>query len=198
MSSVTAFILAGGKSTRMGRDKAFVPWEGGTLLERAMEVAGQVTPNVQIVGARAKFERCGAVVEDIYPERGPLGGIHAALRATTTEFNLVLAVDLPYVTSGLLEYLVEQAGNSSAMVAVPRFAEGWQPLCAVYRKDFAEIAEGALREGRNAIHLLLESCAPRVLDEAELEKAGFPVLMFRNINTTMDLGAGKHPALPPR
>ncbi len=190
MSSVTAFILAGGKSTRMGRDKAFAPWEGRTLLERALEVVGQVTSNVRIVGAKAKFEKYGTVVEDIYQERGPLGGIHGALRATTTELNLVLAVDLPYVTAALLEYLVEQAQISSAMVAVPRFAEGWQPTCAVYRRDFVEIAEVALREGRNAVHSLLESGATRAFDEAELEKAGFPRLMFRNINTTMDLEKG--------
>src|SRR6266700_1605913 len=194
MSSVTAFILAGGKSTRMGRDKAFVRWEGQMLLERALEVVGQVTPNVRIVGARAKFEKYGTVVEDIYPERGPLGGIHAALRATGTELNLVLAVDLPHVTPALLEYLVVQAQNSSAAAVVPRFSEGWQPLCAVYRKDFADIAERALREGQNAVHSLLESGAPRVLDEEELEKAGFSRRMFRNINTSLDLEAGGEPA----
>ncbi len=185
--AVTAFILAGGKSTRMGRDKAFVPWEGQTLLERALEVVGQVTPNVRIVGARAKFEKYGTVVEDMYPERGPLGGIQAALCATATELNLVMAVDLPYVTHELLKYLVEGAQNSSAMVAVPRFAEGWQPLCAVYRKNFAEIAEHALREGRNAVHLLLEDGEPRVFDEVELKKAGFSRQLFRNINTKSEL-----------
>jgi molybdopterin-guanine dinucleotide biosynthesis protein A len=197
MSSVTAFILAGGKSSRMGRDKAFVSWEGRTLLERALELAGQITPNLRIVGARAKFEKLGEVVEDIYPGRGPLGGIHAALCATSTDLNLVLAVDLPCVTPALLQYLVDEAQNSQALVAVPRLAEGWQPLCAVYRKGFATVAESALREGRNAVHALLESGAPRVFDEAELKQAGFQVRMFRNINTEMDLETAADPA-PPR
>jgi molybdopterin-guanine dinucleotide biosynthesis protein A len=197
MSSVTAFILAGGKSSRMGRDKAFVPWEGHTLLERALELVGQITPNLRIVGARSKFEKLGEVVEDIYPGRGPLGGIHAALCATSTDLNLVLAVDLPYVTKALLQYLVDQAQNSQALVAVPRLADGWQPLCAVYRKGFATIAESALREGRNAVHSLLESGTPRVFDEAELTQAGFQARMFRNINTTMDLETAVDPA-PPR
>jgi molybdenum cofactor guanylyltransferase len=186
MPTVTAFILAGGKSTRMGRDKAFVTWEGGTLLERALEVARAVTPTSLVVGAKDKFEAYAPTVEDIYPGRGPLAGIHAALRATTTELNLMLAVDLPHVTPPLIQYLVTQAQNSQAMVTVPRFAEGWQPLCAIYRKGFADIAEPALREGRNAIHLLLETNS-HTIGQEELQRAGFSAKMFRNINTILDL-----------
>ena len=184
---VAAFILAGGKSTRMGRDKAFVLWEGQTLLARALSLAKQVAVDVRIVGSRGTFEGYGAVVEDVYPERGPLGGIHAALCASPMELNLILGVDLPFVTLGLLEYLIEQTRESTAVVAVPRFVEGWQPLCAVYRKAFAKIAEEALESGQNAVHALLERAECRVLDEAELEEAGFSRMMFRNINTVEDL-----------
>jgi molybdopterin-guanine dinucleotide biosynthesis protein A len=195
MTGVTAFILAGGKSTRMGRDKAFLPWEGRPLLERALEAARTVTADVRIVGAREKFEQYGDVVEDIYPERGPLGGIHAALRTTATDLNLVLAVDLPFVTPGLLSYLIERVQDvpnqdAPLMVTVPRLSAGWEPLCAVYPKQFVEAAEEALREGRNAIHPLLDRMAVRTIDEGELIEAGFSVQMFRNINTIMDLALG--------
>src|ERR1700733_6553877 len=101
-SALTVFILAGGKSTRMGRDKAFVEYEGRTLLARALEVARSVTPEVYIVGKREKFGRFARVVEDIFPDCGPLAGIHAALRASQTELNLILAVDMPFVSWAFL------------------------------------------------------------------------------------------------
>ena len=184
---VKAFVLAGGKSLRMGRDKAFVLWDGRTLLERAVALAKQVAGNVRIVGSKGKYESYGEVLEDVYPDRGPLGGIHAALSVTSEEFNLILGVDLPFMTPGLLEYLIEQARETKALVAVPRFVEGWQPLCAVYRKAFVNSAEVALISGQNAVHSLLERTECRVLDESELGKAGFSRAMFRNINTVEDL-----------
>jgi molybdopterin-guanine dinucleotide biosynthesis protein A len=176
----------------MGYDKAFALFEGQTLLQRALHTLAQVTADCRIVGAREKFEAYGPVVEDIYADCGPLGGIHAALQSTTidlnlTGLNLILAVDLPFVLPDFLGYLVEEAQASGALATVPRTQDGWQPLCAVYRKGFADIAEAALREGRNAVHALLEDCDVRVLDEAELGRLGFPVSMFRNINTPEEL-----------
>jgi len=91
MPEVTAFILAGGKSTRMGVDKAFAGLDGRTLLARALQLARSVASDVRIVGNKAKFARFGPVVEDMFPNCGPLGGIHAALRASATDLNLVLA-----------------------------------------------------------------------------------------------------------
>ena len=169
MPEVTAFILAGGKSTRMGVDKAFVPLDGRTLLARALELARGLASDVRIVGDVAKFGKFGPVVEDIFQNCGPLGGIHAALRASATDLNLILAVDLPFVAAQFLSYMIEQAGNcSSACAVVPRAAGGWQPLCAVYRRSFAEGAETALRAGHNKIDRLFDLLEIRVIDEDEL------------------------------
>ena len=79
----------------MGRDKAFLELGGQTLLARALSLAGTVTEQVSIVGASEIFLGYGGVVEDLFPGRGPLGGIHAALISSATELNLMLAVDLP-------------------------------------------------------------------------------------------------------
>ena len=195
MSGVSAFVLAGGKSSRMGRDKAFVTWEGKTLLERALGTARAVSGRVWIVGAKPRFEPFGDVVEDLFPERGPLGGIHAALRGSGMELNLVLAVDLPFVTAGLLSYLIERAKDSESLAIVPRLVAGWEPLCAVYRQGFAEVAEQALREGRNAIHPLLDSAPVTAVGEDELVGHGFSARMFRNVNTLRDLGSTTGTAL---
>ncbi len=171
----------------MGRDKAFVSWKGRTLLEHALETVGRVAADVRIVGSATTFAAHGTVVEDVFPDRGPLGGIHAALASTETDLNLVLAVDLPLVPGELLEYLLAKAWGTEAVATVPHFEEGWQPLCAVYRKGFAKAADEALRGGQNAVHALLESQPCRVLSEAELLKAGFSRALFRNLNTVDDL-----------
>ena len=75
----TVLVLAGGKSTRMGRDKAFVEFDGRTLLSRALELAGSVSEDVCIVGSRQTFAGLGTTLEDVHKDCGPLGGIHAAL-----------------------------------------------------------------------------------------------------------------------
>jgi len=183
MQDVTAFILAGGKSSRMGTDKALLEWQGKTLLQRALDCASKVAQEVCIVGDAARFRQFGQVVEDILPGRGPLGGIHAALRSTRTELNLILAVDLPLVDDSFLQYLVSTAARSEAMVTVARTDDGWQPLCAVYRREFAEVAEKALQEGRYRVDALFDLVPVRIIEAGELAALGFSTDMFRNLNT---------------
>jgi molybdopterin-guanine dinucleotide biosynthesis protein A len=186
MSDITGFVLAGGKSTRMGRDKAFLDFAGETLLARAIRMASNVAP-VRIVGAVEKFAPYGEIVSDVFAERGPLGGIHAALRSSATELNLVLGVDMPFVIVELLFYMVEQARACDALVCAPRVDETFQPLCAVYRRGFADIAERALREGRNKVGSLFTPEVTRTIEQAELEIRGFTGHMFENLNTPEEL-----------
>ena len=185
--AAAVFVLAGGKSTRMGTDKAFVTLDGKTLLARALEVARLVTADVHIVGDAAKFGALAPVVEDVFRECGPLGGIHAALGASARELNLMLAVDLPFVSLALLEYLIARARGSDAMVTVTRAGGGWQPLCAVYRREFADVAEKALRQRRYKIDSLFDMHRTQVISEEELNGHGFSAEMFRNLNTPGEL-----------
>jgi molybdopterin-guanine dinucleotide biosynthesis protein A len=185
---VTVFVLAGGKSTRMGMDKAFVEFEGCTLLVRALDLARSVEADVSIVGAREKFARFAPVVEDVFRERGPLGGIHAALRASETDLNIMLAVDMPFVSLAFLQYLIGVArAENAASVIVPRISGRWQPLCAVYRREFADIVEEALSAGRNKIDLLFDADRTRAIDETELNRTGFSSDLFRNLNTPQEV-----------
>lgn len=187
---LSVFILAGGNSTRMGTDKAFVQLEGRTLLARVLDVARSLTAQVHIVGDRAKFAPFAPVVEDLFPGCGPLAGIHAALRVSQTDLNVILAVDIPFVSLALLQLLVTRAKSSpSATVTVPRANGGLQPLCAVYRRDFADVAEQALSVGRNKIDALFEQTTTLIIQEEELETAGFAPRIFRNLNTPEEVNA---------
>jgi molybdopterin-guanine dinucleotide biosynthesis protein A len=185
---LTAFILSGGKSSRMGADKAFIDYDGRTLLARTLDLARSITSHVRIVGSREKFAPFAPVVEDIFLNCGPLGGIHAALRASHTELNLMLAVDTPFLPVALLQYLLRSAQSApDATVIVPRTHAGWQPLCALYRPEFAAAAEAALRGGQNRIDRLFGEVRTRTLEQEELEAAGFSESIFRNLNTPEEL-----------
>jgi molybdopterin-guanine dinucleotide biosynthesis protein A len=190
-SDVAVFILTGGKSTRMGTDKAFLKLEGRTLIERMLDIAKSVALDVSIVGSKAKFGRFGPTIEDIYPDCGPLGGIHAALRASSSELNLIVAVDMPFLSLELLEYVIGRGRNSSAHVVVPHLGGGYQPLCAVYRRDFANRAESALQRGRFKIDALFAEDSTEIIEEDELKRRGFSEQIFRNCNTPAELAEAR-------
>ena len=196
MEVFTAFILAGGKSTRMGSDKAFLDLHGKLLIVHAVDLARTVTQGVKIVGDPEKLSPFGPVVDDIYTTRGPLGGIHAALASTSTVWNLVLGVDLPFVEPRFLNYLVTQAQSAEvqsaeaqsepALVTVPSANGHLQPLCAVYRKEFCQSADRALSAGQNKIDALFGEVLTHIIQESELTTLGFSPAMFRNLNTPLD------------
>jgi molybdopterin-guanine dinucleotide biosynthesis protein A len=187
------FILAGGKSSRMGpnTDKAFLDFHGQSLLDRALAVAGMVCDRVTIVGDPARFAKVGSskyvpVVADIFPGCGPLAGMHAALTHSTAELNLMLAVDMPFVSRELLAFLFAAAEPSDAIITVPRTGKGFQPLCAVYRRDFSTVAEQALRAGKYKVDAAFSSVPVQVIEENELAAAGFSERSFFNVNTPQD------------
>jgi molybdopterin-guanine dinucleotide biosynthesis protein A len=182
---VSAFVLAGGRSSRMGTDKAFLEIGGKTLLDRAMAIARAASENVRVVGPPEKFGP--SAVPDLFPGQGPLAGIHAALRASDTETNLILAVDCPFIPPKFVRVLMERAVQSKATVVVPKTSDGFQPLCAAYRHDFADLAETALREGRNKIDPLFAATATEIIGSEEIQKLGFGEDIFRNLNSPADL-----------
>lgn len=171
----------------MGVDKAFLPFRGRPLIEHALTVMRAVCSSVTVVGDPAKLSSYGVAVTDIFAGCGPLAGIHAALKQSSSEWNLFLAVDMPFVSEELLALLLATAEQSDATVVVPRTARGLQPLCAVYRHSFAEVAEDFLRAGKYKIDAAFAGLPLRVLEESELVEHGFPERVFFNMNTPEDL-----------
>jgi molybdenum cofactor guanylyltransferase len=202
---VTVFVLAGGRSSRMGFDKALLTFRHQTLLARALQAGATVAGKVVIVGPRARYATYGEVVEDVYLECGPLGGIHAALRTTKTDLNLVLSVDMPLMTAEFLRWLLGQARNASELIIIPDALGGPQPLCAVYRRSLHGLAEQALKDGEYKVGHLFSRAPTLYISQAVICEAGFTPEIFRNVNTTEEyealmrdegevLAEGKEPA----
>lgn len=181
----SVFILAGGQSTRMGTDKALLLLDGISLLERAIELARQVTSKVFILGPREKYGSMGVdTVQDEFAGCGPLAGIHAALGISETDLNLIISVDTPFMTSQFLQYLLDRASaQPDALAVVPDAAGGLQGTCAVYRRPFRAVAGQQLKRGRNKVADVYPLVRMEYVDEQEIHAAGFDPAIFANLNT---------------
>jgi molybdopterin-guanine dinucleotide biosynthesis protein A len=182
----TGFVLAGGKSSRMGTNKALLPLDGATLVERTRDLLAKVCEKVAILGAPELYGHLGDCYPDLYTDCGPLAGIHVALLNSQTNLNLVTAVDTPFLGEEFLEYLLQRAASCSAVVTVPEIAGYVQPLCAVYSRDFLPVAEAALKTGRFKIVPLFAEVRAQVLTGNELGRFALESGMFDNLNTPED------------
>lgn len=209
---ISGFVLAGGKSTRMGRDKAAISLNGRTLLEHALRTLREVCGDVLILGSRELYGDYGVeVVEDIYPGCGPLGGIHAGLSQTRARFNLITAVDTPFLSVEFLAFIVDHAVASGAVVTTPEIGGYRQPLCSVYSRDFLPIAEQALtvkpsqtegsaptsKSADYKIVPLFPADCTCVITEAEMRKFAFTTEMFDNLNTPEDVERARRRSVEP-
>jgi molybdenum cofactor guanylyltransferase len=146
--NVAAFVLAGGKSSRMGRDKALLELAGEPMIERTVRIAASVASHVCVAGGADRFAGRGLkVLSDEIPNAGPLAGIATALSATSAEWNLILACDLPYLTHDWLAFLVDSARTTRLDAVVPRSAKGYEPLCAMYRRSCVVAAQVSVDRG---------------------------------------------------
>jgi molybdopterin-guanine dinucleotide biosynthesis protein A len=193
---LTGFVLAGGKSTRMGRDKAALSFNGRTLLERALSTMRKVTGDVYILGSPELYQTCAPAIPDIFPGCGPLSGIHAALTRTKTEFNVIIGVDTPFFSDELLRYVAERAIASRAVVTAPQVNARPQPLCAVYSRAFLPVAERGLQAGEYKVASLFPDEGTLLISQRELEQLAFTAQMFQNLNTPEDLERAR--LSPPR
>ena len=155
----SAVILAGGPSRRMGRDKAWIPLEGQPLLARQVATVQALDPQELFVSGRpdTDYSAVGCrVLTDSTPGLGPLMGIHAALRATTSPLLVVLAVDMPLMTSEVLETLLARCDGATGVV--PMANRRIEPLSAIYPRRAAGVAIRMLALRMRAVRAFAENC----------------------------------------
>lgn len=184
IAQTEAFILAGGASSRMGTDKSQLLLEDQTFVERIAATLLTVTNSVRLVGGRENSPL--PTVADVYPQWGALGGLHAALSACRTDWAVVVACDLPFVTSELFRRLASLRPDHDAVV--PMQPDGRpQPLAALYRADpCARRATELIESGRRRPLDLLQSVNTRWVDFAEIANLAQAERFFVNINTPED------------
>jgi molybdenum cofactor guanylyltransferase len=201
---VEAFVLAGGRSKRMGQDKALLKLGGRTLIDLALDklrTIGVTAP--RIAAARSDLSSHAPVVPDLHTGCGPLSGIEAALDATTRPLNLFLPVDMPLLPARFLTWMLQRAEITGAWVTVPRINGLPQPLCAIYHRDLLRPITASLLAGNYKVMPVVtaaagESQAVDVFDTERLASThpdllGFSPLplyrWFHNCNLPEDMAA---------
>lgn len=181
---IEAFILAGGASSRMGTDKSRLLLENQTFVERIGATLLTVTDTIRLVGGSDNLKL--PVVADVYPQWGALGGLHAALSACRRDWAMVVACDLPFVTSELFRTLASLRADHDAVVPIQPDGRP-QPLAALYRVDpCAQRATELIETGRRRPLDLLQSVRTRWVDFTEISNLAQAERFFVNINTPED------------
>ena len=183
ISGPAGWILAGGRSSRMGTDKALMALSGEALALKAAATLGRVCKSVSLIGDPARYAPLGLnAVPDNFPGIGPLAGIDAALTATNADRNFILACDMPAVTSEFCAQLIAESGDC----VVPMHDDGnREPLCAVYGKVCAPAVRALIEEGVRSVMRALDELAARG-HAIRYVRVPDPA-MFANLNTPEDV-----------
>lgn len=188
---ISCVVLAGGKGLRLKRDKVLENIGSINLLQRVVSYLSfynceiiVVTASKQSIPLSVDYPKL-RVKADIYPGKGPLGGIYTGLMASNHFYNLVVASDMPFLNRELLSYMMKLSAGFD--LVVPRMGSFVEPLHAVYSKNCIVPIENMLKQGALQIHLLFPLVKVRYIETEEIDKFDPEHLSFFNINTEADL-----------
>jgi molybdopterin-guanine dinucleotide biosynthesis protein A len=190
MMNATGIILAGGKNLRLGRNKALEKIGGVTIIERVVNSLTPVISQLIIVTSDGKNHLIpipfAKFVADIYPGKGPLGGIYSGLSASNTELSIAVACDMPFLNTRLLQHMVEFSPGYDAVVPVLR-KSFFEPLHSIYSINCLSIIKNHIETGQLSIRAFLSEANVRYINEDECRKYDPDLLSFFNINRQSDL-----------
>lgn len=187
--STGLIILAGGKSSRMGTNKALLPMAGEPNIQRIRNELRNATGDSIVIVANdpEPYQFLGeTIVPDRYPGKGPLAGIQSGLMASIAEWNLVSACDMPFASAAAARFLIDMAVHSSVDAVVPVIHGQLHPLFAVYRRSSAEPIEDMLKEDRLRMMYLLEQLRVRQVAADEFPTHIDVERVFYNMNRPQD------------
>ena len=190
MPETAGYVLVGGKSSRFGQDKALIDWRGRPLAAHVAATVQSAAGSATLVGSVEKYQHLGhRVIPDPVDGFGPLAGLLAALDDSTSEWNLVVACDMPRLTPDFLGFLLSEARESAAYVLLPVGAdERPEPLCAVYSAAARNTIRRAVDRGVHKIMQGLEGLRIRQLLPREYQEFNQDGKLFTNLNFPQDLG----------
>jgi molybdopterin-guanine dinucleotide biosynthesis protein A len=185
--NATGILLAGGKSSRMKKNKAFLELKGKPLVERSLELLQAVFAEVLISSNEpllyARYNV--AVIQDDIHDRGPLEGLYQGIKAAAYNMVFFVACDMPFLREELIRFLATRIREEFDIV-VPRLQSGLQPLHAFYHRRCLPIIKNNLEEGRLKIMDIYPACSVRFVEERELQPFQDLSNAFCNVNTPED------------
>jgi molybdopterin-guanine dinucleotide biosynthesis protein A len=191
---MTSIILAGGKSSRLGRSKALQAIGGKSLIQWVVDRLATLSTEIIVVTAHGKAIPCSSpirikTVADTYPSKSPLVGIYSGLIASACPRAIVVGCDMPFLNIGLLDYMSQIC--SSFDVVVPQIKDKLEPLCSVYSKSCLAPMQGLLEQNERRISELFSMVKVRYIEEDEISSFDPEHLSFFNINSQADLDRAK-------
>lgn len=194
---IAAYILAGGASSRMGREKGLLEFNGVPLILHIARMVEPLVSNVTVVGSDDPYAALGLRTigdpDGGGPEarsnsarRGPLAGMAAALSETRSAWNLILACDLPFLATPWLDWLLSRAADSSGQVVIPRTDRGLEPLASVYRRECGPPIVSDLARGARKVTDVVSQFRMDVVDATEWQRIEPSGLVLKNMNTPAD------------
>lgn len=187
-NNFTGIILAGGKNTRMGENKAFLEINGERLIDKTMDIFKRIFADIVIVtnDPLSYIEFSGAaIVTDIYKEKGPLGGIYTGLFYSKNNYAFVCPCDMPFLNKDFVEYLLAQTEKYD--VIVPKTAEGYQPLHAVYSRNCLPSIKRLLLMNKLKITGFYRDMRVLAISEERIRPFNEEGHLFLNLNTPGDM-----------
>lgn len=181
---ITAYILAGGKSSRMGRDKGLMLLGNKPMVEHVAFQLQQVTNKVVIISNNIAFEKPGLeVIPDLIKDIGPAGGIYTALSHSSTALNFIISCDMPLMTASVIDFIISQ--SSEFEITIPVLNGRLEPLCSVYSKKCLYRWQSLIQSGAFKLHDIVSHfyCLPVDMNGMN----GFDEALFLNINTPEDV-----------
>lgn len=184
---MTGIILSGGKSSRMGENKAFVDIGGERLLDRTIDLFMGLFDEIILVTNEplAYLDLDLTIVTDIIPGKGALGGIYSGLFFARSERAFVAPCDMPFLNRSFIEWMLSKAHDCDVLVPAP--ADGLQPLHAVYSRRCLPAIKKLIDDDRLQVRLLYKRCRTVEITEDVLKTFDPRGLMFQNVNSPEDL-----------
>ncbi len=191
---MTSIILAGGKSSRLGRNKVLETIDGKSLIQWVVDHLATLSTEIIIATAHGETIPCSSSIEikitaDIYPGKGPLIGIYSGLIASSSPQAIVVGCDMPFLSVGLLDYMSQISPTSD--VVVPRTKEKVEPLCAVYSRNCLASIHNLLERNELRLSELLNMVKVRYIEEDEINIFDPEHLSFFNVNTQANLARAR-------
>ena len=189
MAGAAAVILVGGKSSRMGRAKALLPFDNEPLIAHVVRRLKSWFPEIIVVAAPDQElpELSAVLVRDEIAYQGPVSGIYHGLKAATRDVCFVTSCDAPFLNFELIDHLLEQISEYD--VVVPFWQERFQPLHAIYRTSVVPLLKEQLERGELRPIFLYDKVRTRKIQEAEIRRLDPEGLSFLNMNSPADYDA---------